>query len=139
MESLGCEDASRRRRLVERICRRGRRGALSGGDRLGHGRLDPHSGSAVRHHRLEAHLRSRQPLRRRAAVRHARLDRPARPHGRGLRAAARGDVGPDPRDPATLAAPRGDLDVALEELPDVRDVRITALAPEALPPWCCPT
>jgi len=46
--------------------------------------------------------------------------------------------GPDPRDAATLRAPRGDLDIVLEELPDVRDVRITALAPEALPAIALP-
>ena len=92
MESVGCEDAPRRGRLVERLRRRGRRRALSGGDRLGHGRIDPHSRGALRHHGLEAHLRPRQPLRRRAAVRHARLDRTARAHRRRLRAADRGDV-----------------------------------------------
>ena len=87
VESVGREDASRRRRLVERIRRRGRRRALSGRDRLGHRRFDTHSRGALRHHRIEAHLRPREPLRRRAAVRHARLDRPARAHRRGLRAA----------------------------------------------------
>ena len=35
-------------------------------------------------------------------------------------------------------APRGDLDVALDRRPDVRDVRITALAPEAFPTFTLP-
>ena len=39
----------------------------------------------------------------------------------------------DPHDPATLDAPRGDLEAALSGEPDVRGVRITALAPEAFP------
>jgi aspartyl-tRNA(Asn)/glutamyl-tRNA(Gln) amidotransferase subunit A len=46
--------------------------------------------------------------------------------------------GPDPRDPATLEAPRGDLDAALEGEPDVRGVRITALAPESFPAFVLP-
>ena len=42
-------------------------------------------------------------------------------------------AGADPRDPATFASPRGDLEAALAGDPDVRGVRITALAPEAFP------
>ena len=42
-------------------------------------------------------------------------------------------AGADPRDPATLSSPRGDLEAALAGDPDVRGVRITALAPEAFP------
>jgi aspartyl-tRNA(Asn)/glutamyl-tRNA(Gln) amidotransferase subunit A len=46
--------------------------------------------------------------------------------------------GPDPRDPATPTAPRGDLEGALASEPDVRGVRITALAPEAFPAFVLP-
>jgi aspartyl-tRNA(Asn)/glutamyl-tRNA(Gln) amidotransferase subunit A len=46
--------------------------------------------------------------------------------------------GPDPRDPATLGAPRGDLEAALAGEPDIRGVRITALAPEAFPAYTLP-
>jgi len=47
-------------------------------------------------------------------------------------------AGPDPRDPATLAAPRGDLEAALAGEADIRGVRITALAPEAFPAYTLP-
>jgi len=46
--------------------------------------------------------------------------------------------GPDPRDPATLIAPRGDLEAALAGEADIRGVRITALAPEAFPAYTLP-
>jgi aspartyl-tRNA(Asn)/glutamyl-tRNA(Gln) amidotransferase subunit A len=46
--------------------------------------------------------------------------------------------GPDPRDPATLRAPRGDLEAALAGEADIRGVRITALAPEAFPAYTLP-
>ncbi len=46
--------------------------------------------------------------------------------------------GPDPRDPATLAAPRGDLEAALAGEADIRGVRVTALAPEAFPAYTLP-
>ena len=47
-------------------------------------------------------------------------------------------AGPDPRDPATLGAPRGDLEAALAGEADIRGVRITALAPEAFPAYTLP-
>jgi aspartyl-tRNA(Asn)/glutamyl-tRNA(Gln) amidotransferase subunit A len=46
--------------------------------------------------------------------------------------------GPDPRDPATLIAPRGDLEAALAGEADIRGLRITALAPEAFPAYTLP-
>jgi aspartyl-tRNA(Asn)/glutamyl-tRNA(Gln) amidotransferase subunit A len=46
--------------------------------------------------------------------------------------------GPDPRDPATLGAPRGDLEAALAGEADIRGMRITALAPEAFPAYTLP-
>ena len=46
--------------------------------------------------------------------------------------------GPDPRDPATQSAPRGDLEAALAGTADIRGVRITALAPEAFPAYTLP-
>ena len=118
VESVGRDDAPRRRRLVERLGRRGGRRALPGGDRLGHRRIDPHSRRALRHHRLEAHVRPRQPLRRRAAVRHARLHRPARAHRRGLRA-------PDRRDgrPPIRTIPRRSLRRAAISKPRCRRAR----------------
>jgi aspartyl-tRNA(Asn)/glutamyl-tRNA(Gln) amidotransferase subunit A len=82
-------------------------------------------------------LRPRQSLRRRAAVRRSTRSA-ARPHVEDCGLLLEAMSGPDPRDPATLAAPRGDLEVALEDLPDVRDVRITALAPEAFPAFALP-
>jgi aspartyl-tRNA(Asn)/glutamyl-tRNA(Gln) amidotransferase subunit A len=42
-------------------------------------------------------------------------------------------AGPDPRDPATLAAPRIDFEGALAAGPDLRGVRITALPVEQFP------
>ena len=42
-----------------------------------------------------------------------------------------------PARPASRGAPR-DLDIMLEDLPDLRDVRITALAPEAFPAFALP-
>jgi len=39
-------------------------------------------------------------------------------------------AGPDPRDPATLGAPRFDLAAAMADIPDLRGMRITALASE---------
>ena len=42
-------------------------------------------------------------------------------------------AGPDPRDPATLAAPRIDFESALAAEPDLRGVRITALPVEQFP------
>lgn len=42
-------------------------------------------------------------------------------------------AGPDPRDPATLAAPRIDFEGALAAEPDLRGVRITALPLEQFP------
>ena len=47
-------------------------------------------------------------------------------------------AGADPHDPATLGSPRGDLEAALAGDPDVRGVRITALAPEAFPAFTLP-
>jgi aspartyl-tRNA(Asn)/glutamyl-tRNA(Gln) amidotransferase subunit A len=46
--------------------------------------------------------------------------------------------GPDPRDPATLIAPRGDLEAALAGEVNIRGVRITTLAPEAFPAYTLP-
>jgi aspartyl-tRNA(Asn)/glutamyl-tRNA(Gln) amidotransferase subunit A len=46
--------------------------------------------------------------------------------------------GPDPRDPATIGAPRGDLEAALAGESDIRGVRITALAPAAFPACTLP-
>lgn len=43
--------------------------------------------------------------------------------------------GPDPRDPATLAAPRVDCSAALPGASDVRGMRITALPPEQFPAY----
>ena len=83
--------APRRRRLVERLGRRGGRRAVPGRDRLRHRRIDSHSRVALRHHRAEADVRARQPLRRGAALRHARFHRTYRAHRRGLRIADRRD------------------------------------------------
>ncbi len=47
-------------------------------------------------------------------------------------------AGPDPRDPATLAAPRFDLDAALAGPPDIRGMRIACLAPEHFPAYTLP-
>jgi aspartyl-tRNA(Asn)/glutamyl-tRNA(Gln) amidotransferase subunit A len=47
-------------------------------------------------------------------------------------------AGADPRDPATLAAPRVDFAQALEGAPDIRGMRITALAPEQFPAYTVP-
>jgi aspartyl-tRNA(Asn)/glutamyl-tRNA(Gln) amidotransferase subunit A len=44
----------------------------------------------------------------------------------------------DPHDPATLNSPRGDLESALSGEPDVRGLRISALAPEAFPAFTLP-
>jgi aspartyl-tRNA(Asn)/glutamyl-tRNA(Gln) amidotransferase subunit A len=44
----------------------------------------------------------------------------------------------DPHDPATLNSPRGDLESALSGAPDVRGMRISALAPEAFPAFTSP-
>ena len=59
------------RRLVLRHRRGGRGGPDAGRHRLGHRRLDPRAGGAVRHRRHQAHLRPVQPRRRAAAVVHA--------------------------------------------------------------------
>ena len=75
VESVGHGTPSRRRRLVERLRGGGCRRTCAGRDRLGHRRLDPHPGSAVRHDRAQADLWPRQPARRRAAVADARSDR----------------------------------------------------------------
>jgi aspartyl-tRNA(Asn)/glutamyl-tRNA(Gln) amidotransferase subunit A len=47
-------------------------------------------------------------------------------------------AGPDPRDPATKDAPRLDFVAALGGAPDIRGMRITALAPEQCPPDTMP-
>ena len=47
-------------------------------------------------------------------------------------------AGPDPRDPATLAAPSVDFDAAIKGASDIRAMRITALAPEQFPPCTLP-
>jgi aspartyl-tRNA(Asn)/glutamyl-tRNA(Gln) amidotransferase subunit A len=47
-------------------------------------------------------------------------------------------AGADPRDPATLGAPRVDFAQALERSPAVRGMRIAALAPEQFPPYTLP-
>ena len=47
-------------------------------------------------------------------------------------------AGPDPRDPTTLSAPRVDFAAALAGAPDVRGMRITALAPEQFPSYTLP-
>jgi aspartyl-tRNA(Asn)/glutamyl-tRNA(Gln) amidotransferase subunit A len=46
--------------------------------------------------------------------------------------------GADPRDPATLGAPRGDLEASLAGEADIRGVRITVLAPETFPAYTLP-
>ena len=108
-------------------------GAVRRGDRLGHRRIDPHSRCALRHHGVEADVRSSEPPRHGAAS--STLDsigplaRP--PRIAGLLTAAMATA--DPHDPATLDSPRGDLEAALAAEPDVRGMRITALAPEVFP------
>ncbi len=47
-------------------------------------------------------------------------------------------AGPDPRDPTTLSAPRVDFAAALAGAPDIRGMRITALAPEQFPSYTLP-
>ncbi len=47
-------------------------------------------------------------------------------------------AGPDPRDSATLAAPRVDFDAALADEPDVRGMRVIALAAEQFPSYIEP-
>ena len=47
-------------------------------------------------------------------------------------------AGPDPRDPATLAIPRIDFDAALAGEPDIRGMRIAALAPDQFPSYILP-
>ncbi len=47
-------------------------------------------------------------------------------------------AGPDPRDPATLAIPRIDVDAALAGEPDVRGMRIAALAVDQFPSYILP-
>ncbi|MGH8851822.1 MAG: amidase [Casimicrobiaceae bacterium] len=47
-------------------------------------------------------------------------------------------AGPDPRDAATLAAPPLDFTAVLAGAPDARGMRITALAPDQLPPDTMP-
>jgi aspartyl-tRNA(Asn)/glutamyl-tRNA(Gln) amidotransferase subunit A len=47
-------------------------------------------------------------------------------------------AGPDPHDPATLTAPRFDLEAALGAPPDLRGMRITALAREQFPGYIDP-
>jgi len=47
-------------------------------------------------------------------------------------------AGPDPRDPATLTAPRGDLEAALAGEADIRGMRISALASDAFPVFTLP-
>ena len=46
-------------------------------------------------------------------------------------------AGPDPLDPGTLSAPRFDLAAALDDSEELRDVRITALAPDQFPAILC--
>jgi aspartyl-tRNA(Asn)/glutamyl-tRNA(Gln) amidotransferase subunit A len=47
-------------------------------------------------------------------------------------------AGADPRDPTTLTAPRVDFAAALDGTPDIRGMRITALAPEQFPSYTSP-
>ena len=47
-------------------------------------------------------------------------------------------AGPDPRDPATLTAPRFDVDAALAGAPDMYGMRITVLSPEQFPDFIEP-
>ncbi len=91
VESVGHDDASRSRRVQQRLRRR-RRGRIgAGGHRFGYRRIDPHSRVAVRPHRPQVDLRPHQSPRRGAAVDDARFARAARAHGRRRRAADRGD------------------------------------------------
>jgi aspartyl-tRNA(Asn)/glutamyl-tRNA(Gln) amidotransferase subunit A len=47
-------------------------------------------------------------------------------------------AGPDPRDPTTQNVPRVDFEAALASPPDIRGMRITALAPEHFPSYTMP-
>jgi aspartyl-tRNA(Asn)/glutamyl-tRNA(Gln) amidotransferase subunit A len=47
-------------------------------------------------------------------------------------------AGPDPRDPATLGAPRFDLAAAMADIPDLRAMRIAALSTEQFSPDVVP-
>ncbi len=91
VESMGPPHPSRRRRLVERFGGRGGRGARARRTRLRHWRLHPDSRLALRHHRVQADVRTRELARCRAAVDDARLGRSARAHGGGRGARPRRD------------------------------------------------
>src|SRR5437660_1131595 len=77
-------------RLLVGLGRRRRGGHGSGRARLGHGRLDPRPGIALRHRRAHADLRAGEPRRRHHQLVHVRSLRAARSYRRGLRAGAGG-------------------------------------------------
>ena len=82
---------------VERRIGRGGRGRVRAARaRLGHRRLDPPAGGALRRGRPQAHLRGGLPLRPGRLRLLARPDRPVRHHGRRRRAPAGGDRRPRP-------------------------------------------
>ena len=88
VESLGPQDPSRARRLVERHRRGRRRAAGAGRHRQRHRRLGAHPLGVQRPGRPEGHVRPHRPVRHHAAQLDARFDRPDGAQRRGLRAAA---------------------------------------------------
>ncbi len=140
VESVGPGHASRRRRLVERLGRGGGRGPRAGGASA----PTPAARCAFRRRcagspGLKTDVRPREPVRRRAAVDDARLDRPARAQRRRRRAADRRDGGPrSARSGARSACRTSTSPPRWRAEPDVRGMRIAALAPEQFPGYVDP-
>jgi hypothetical protein len=84
-QSLRPRHGPHSRRLLLGCCRFRRRWHGGCCNRLGHRRLLPHPGSALRHRRLQADRQRRSAQRRSAALLHARFHRPAGQQRRLLR------------------------------------------------------
>ena len=87
-------DASHRGRLLVRRGGRGRRRPCALRDRQRHRRFDPRAGQLLRHRRVQDQRGADRQAGRVSALAHARHDRPAGAHGRGLRADRHGAARP---------------------------------------------
>ena len=88
------DDAAHRRRLLVGRGGRGRRRPCALRDRQRHRRLDPRARKFLRHCRLQDQRGADRQAGRVSALTHARYDRPAGAHGRGLRADRHGAARP---------------------------------------------
>ena len=106
LQSVGHD--AHHRRLIVRLGRGGLRAARAGRARLRHRRLDPDAGAFLRHHRLQADQRPRQPRQRMPLSFTLDTVGPLAQTAEDCALILVIIAGPDPLDPTTASAPKWD-------------------------------